>query len=228
MTKLSLLLALASCGDNLKAPDARTHDGNGSNMQPAVPALGAQMDRMGRPAVNTALNHAFDGTAAAGTAKDAYNQDGSPGGWTAANEAAFKTSLAFVDALDGTCGNQALYNGMPAGQVGSATVDSYKALADVLANDQLFLDTTINAADIPVTHMNYLAVEFNYVTAGSIPLVTCGGRAPTNDVMDASYTALAVGITGFNAAMGFDPAVKDGVGPHADENNDTFPFLGSP
>jgi hypothetical protein len=222
---MATLFALGACGDNLKAPDARTHDSGGSNAHP-VPALGTQMDRLGRPAINTALNHGFDKTTAAGTAKDAYNADGSPGGWGAANIAAFKTSLGIIDALDGTCGNQALYNGVPSGG-GAATADSYTTLATVLANDQLFVDTTLNACEIPTSHANYLAVELNYILPTVVPLITCGGRAPTNDVIDATYTAAAVGITGFSMTD-FTAAVKDNVGPHADVSNDTFPFLGAP
>src|SRR6185369_12071168 len=43
---------------------------------PPPPVIGAQIDRFGRPVVNTALNHAFDpDETAAGLAKDAYNQD---------------------------------------------------------------------------------------------------------------------------------------------------------
>ena len=62
---------------------APRHDtGSGSGGFPAAPALGAQIDRLGRPAINTVLNHGFDGSASsAGAAKDAYNADGSPGGW---------------------------------------------------------------------------------------------------------------------------------------------------
>src|SRR5438045_6193332 len=51
-------------------PDGAT-DGGGP---PAPPALGAQIDRMGRPAINTALNNTFNADAASkGKAKDAYN-----------------------------------------------------------------------------------------------------------------------------------------------------------
>ncbi len=105
-----LLLAATACGDNKEAPDARVRgdsSGSGSGGFPAAPALGTQIDRIGRPAVNTLLNHGFDPTAAAGSAKDAYNADtGSGSGWVAAWRGAFATSLGVVDALDtGFCGN---------------------------------------------------------------------------------------------------------------------------
>src|SRR5450755_4510936 len=53
--------------------------GDGGNNFPAMPALKTtQVDRMGRPAINTALNHVFDPTTnadggAGAVAKDAYN-----------------------------------------------------------------------------------------------------------------------------------------------------------
>jgi hypothetical protein len=243
--------SFAACGDNLKLPadghmvdSAPTPDGFCSNC-PAVPTLGAQIDRMGRPAVNTALNHGFDKTSAAGPAKTAYNQDGAVGMWPTTYRAAFMVNLGIIDVLDtgltcmnGTCmpettptisdgcGNQVLYNGQPYGG-GTAAAASYSTLATILADDQLYLDTSKKVCDIPNSHQNYLAVEFNVVTG--IPNQVCGGRAPTNDVIDTSYSVLAVGINGFNATDGmFTAAVQDGAGPHADVSITDFPFLGPP
>jgi hypothetical protein len=103
-------------------------------------------------------------------------------------------------------------------------------LASVLANDQLYIDTTKMSADVASSHANYLAVEFNVVTQGSVANSTCGGRAPTNAVIATSYTALAIGVAGFKTTDGsFKPAFGDGVaGPHNDVSNDNFPFLGTP
>lgn len=257
MKTLMTLIAVAAiatigCGDNQKALDASVHkdsstgDGSCSNC-PAVPALGPQMDRLGRPAINTVLNHGFDKTGAAGPAKDAYNQDRGTGGWPAAYTPQFMINLGIIDALDvgvtctdGTCaaeavptpgdrcGNQVLYNGMPGGQIGMATASSYMTLGGILADDQLYLDTTQTSADVASSHANYLAVEFNVVTG--LPNTTCGGRAPTNGVIATSYTALAIGITGFKASDGsFTPFFGDAspqMQPHADVSNTTFPFLG--
>jgi hypothetical protein len=249
-TLLTLLAiaAIASCGDNNKLAADASHDtapnpdAYCSNC-PAVPTLGPQIDRLGRPAINTALNHGFDPTAAAGSAKEAYNEDSSPASWQASYAPAFMVNLPLIDVLDtgltcsnGTCslnaastpgdgcGNQVLYNG---GQGGPAMATSYLGLAGILADDQLYLDTSQTVCDIPTTHQNYLAVEFNVVT--TIPNQVCGGRAPTNDVIDTSYSVMAIGIDGFNGTNSmFTPAVGDGVGPHADVSNDTFPFLGAP
>lgn len=253
MTRLSIILltvltsvAAINCGDNLKVSDGGTgSDGSGSGSSfPKAPALGLQIDRLGRPAINTVLTHGFDGSAAtAGPAKDAYNQDGSPGGWQAAYTAEFMKNLAILDALDtglmcvsggcnpmptqNGCGNQVEYNASISGG-GTPGPTSYQMLAGLLADDEMFLDTTKGACETTVTpanHQNYLAVEFNALTG--LPN-TCGGRAPTNDVIDTSYSALAVGMAGFNPATSNTPAFGDNVGPHADVSNDTFPFLGAP
>src|SRR5690242_1665230 len=95
-TLLSILsvAAIASCGDNIKLTVDATHDTPVSQDAfcsncPAVPTLGPQIDRMGRPAVNTALNHGFDPTAAAGAAKKAYNEDEGVGTWPATYAPAF-------------------------------------------------------------------------------------------------------------------------------------------
>lgn len=247
MNKLSFflvaLLAVA-CGDNIKpgTTDGNTGPGDGSGGGfPAAPTLGVQVDRMARPAINTVLNHGFDPTAAAGTAKDAYNQDGSPGGWQAAYAPQFAGNLAVLDTLDtgltcvmgactnnaaatngDGCGNQVEYNGQIGGG-GTPAADSYITLAGLLANDELYLDTSKTMCDIPTNHQNYLAVEFNVLTSAGG--VTCGGREPHNDVIDTSYAALAIGLNGFNNQ--FTPAFGDGVGPHTDLTT-TFPYLGPP
>ena len=88
-------------------PDVNKTDANDSGGNPAPPALNMQVDRMGRPAINTALNHTFDTTAAAGTAKDAYNADKNITGWQAAYTAQFAANLGIFDALDNVCGNSA-------------------------------------------------------------------------------------------------------------------------
>jgi hypothetical protein len=253
MTKLSIILfatlAAASCGDNLKVSDGGMHGsdgGSGSGGFPAAPALGPQIDRMARPAINTVLTHGFDKTAAAGTAKDAYNVDGSPGGWTM-YVPEFAKNLAILDALDtgltcvnGTCstnatatpgdgcGDQVEYNGTLTGG-GTPMAMSYFGLAGVLSDDELYLDTNKGVSDLgevgAAAGQNYLAVEFNVLSG--VNNASCGGRAPTNDVIDTSYSALAVGLAGFNNQT-FHTAFGDGASAHADVSNSTFPFLGAP
>jgi hypothetical protein len=255
MNKKHILFALAAvaviplvnCGDNASSPDARTKkDGNGSGSNfPPAPALGAQIDRMGRPAINTALNHAFDPDptmASKGAAKDAYNQDTSIATWAATyvpGRDNFAYNLGLIDAVDGGlncldgacssavgsggCGNQVLYNGVLTGG-GTAAADSYTTLAAILADDELYVDTTKGTCGL------YLAVEFGF--ASSLGNQTCGGRAPSYDVMGVSYTALGIGLTGFKTSDGsFTPFVSSGVTGvsfHTDTSDAAFPFLGAP
>jgi hypothetical protein len=248
-------IALISCGDNKQVPDATEKDGPApdafcSNC-PAAPTVGMQIDRIGRPAVNTVLVRGFDPTAAAQTAKVAYNENGNKTTWFApANIGEFAKNLALIDVLDSGvcgngkceqgetnancgaagqdcptanqvgagngCGNQALYNG---GAGGNPNAMSYVALASILADDELFLDTSRMQCGL------YLAVEFGVVTGGGNS--TCGGRAPQYDVVDFSYSMLAMGVGGFTTDGTFTPKVSDGVGPHTDYLAD-FPYLGAP
>ncbi len=239
LSTLLTVAAFAGCGDNIKpnnGGDAGSNHGSNDGGIPAVPQLGTQIDRMARPAINTALNHGFDGSAAtAGAAKDAYNAAGSPGLWSQyATE--FAKNLAILDALDtgiplpggatGGCGNQVLYNGNVSGG-GTAAAGSYVPLATILADDELYLDTSIGLSNIAASNANYLSVELEVASAGAIIHTTCGGRAPSNDVMAASYTALAIGVGGFSTDGKFTPVLSDGATVHTDLTAD-FPFLGAP
>jgi hypothetical protein len=246
-------LPLLSCGDNKKALDAalpRDAPVDAANVFPTPPTLGAEIDRMGRPAINTALNHAFDPTAAAGSAKDAYNQDGGgPAAWTSngAYLSSFVQSLAILDALDqglngasavgAACGNQVLYDattatagphacfttpGNPATFTGTSC--SYAASALFASDDELYVETSKSTCNL------YLAVELDteVLRLGAVAQ-TCGGRAPSYDVIDYSYSALAAFPSGFTTVGGaLVPQIGDNVGMHSDTSDTTFPFLGTP
>lgn len=247
-------LALVACGDNKSRPDAATRrdgpppDAICSNC-PAAPAIGTtQLDRMGRPAINTALNKAFNDespTSTAGNAaKDAYNADGTKTAWPATYAAELAANVAILDVLDGGldgnglcefgetaathagdcpgvgqvgtgtgCGNSAAYNA-----AGTTPAMGYGALAGILADDRLYLDTSKTTCGL------YLAVEFSVVT--SVANATCGGRAPAYDVIDFTYSVVAAGTAGFTQPN-FVPKIGDGVGPHADLLT-AFPYLGAP
>ncbi|MBV8761484.1 MAG: hypothetical protein JO257_29575 [Deltaproteobacteria bacterium] len=244
-------LSLTACGDNLKGPaDSHTGDtgsGSGSGF-PAAPTLGTQIDRMGRPAINTALNHTFDPNAgSAGSAKDAYNHDESVGTWVATWRGVFAPNLAIFDALDtGICGN-GLCETVAAETNANCPVDcpttgaintqdgcgnqafhdpnlmmfGYVPLATVLADDELYLETSkSNCA-------GYLAVEFYTQVLGLAVSNSCGGRAPSYDVIDTTYTLAAIGVKGFNPNT-FAPAFGDTVDAHTDISDTAFPFLGAP
>lgn len=259
MNKLNLLaltsLTLIACGDNKSRPDAASRrdsapaDAYCSNC-PAAPTIGTtQIDRMGRPAINTALNKAFtDETPTTGpgvTAKDAYNADANKSAWPATYAGEFAQNLGILDVLDGGrtdnglcevgetqalnptecpndvtgtapmgCGNQVGIN--PAG---TTLAMRYGTLAGLLADDRLYLDTSKTACGL------YLAVEFGVVTTSGN--TTCGGRAPAYDVIDFTYSALAMGIRGFSTDGNFTPKLGDGVPAHTDLLT-AFPYLGPP
>lgn len=249
MKMLAIALLVAACGDNKEVPDAKVNDGAPGDAYcsdcPAAPALGTQIDRLGRATANTVLNHGFDGTAAAGPAKDAYNADGTASGWVTANTGEFMKNMAVLDSLDtgmcgnglceinengttcaadctaaGTittgCGNQPLYNGGVGTTPGPT---SYQALASVLAADELYLDTSRSQCGL------YLAVEFGAITGGGN--TTCGGRMPQYDVIDFSLTVLTMGIAGFSTDGTFTPELGDGTPKHTDYLA-AFPYLGEP
>jgi hypothetical protein len=170
------------------------------------PALGAQIDRIGRPAINTAISDPFDSDATAhGAKQDVYNVATPATGSTF--EAQFEANLAILDGLDMNCGNQF------AADKTKTDATRYKALADVLVDDQLYVDTSSG------TCTTYLGVEAN--ATGIIANTDCGGRTLTEDVVDESYSLLALGATS---------GVTDGVA--ADDTvsaqTPTFPFLAPP
>jgi hypothetical protein len=252
------VVAMIGCGDNKTVPDARIPDSSPPDAYcsncPAAPTLGMQIDRMGRAAVNTALNHAFDNTTAAQPAKVAYNEMSAKTDWlSAANVSEFMRNLAMVDALDsGVCGNgicehleddtncpRSAGGDCDSGQTGGALVNgcgnqvmytpdsqgmptatSYQPLGLLLAEDELYLDTS------KMTCTFYLGVEFGVVTGGGNS--TCGGRAPSYDVVDFSFSVLAMGLAGFDVPNGFVPRVQDGATKHSDASDTDFPFLGAP
>ena len=217
---LALGLFVVGCGDNKSSPDAggardaRTPDALCSNC-PAAPVIGTtQIDRMGRPAINTALNNTFNtNTTAANTAKDAYNANTDRSTWQSF-VAEFSANLAVYDSLDGMCGNSVGYNSQ-----GSNNEGAYGNAAGLLTDDRLYLDTSRGECSF------YLAVEFGVVTGGGN--TTCGGRAPEYDVIDFSYSALVAGVFGFSQDGTFTPAIQDGADAH-DDLLETFPYLGPP
>jgi hypothetical protein len=134
------------------------------------PALKTQIDRVGRPVINTALNHGFDSNAAAaGAAKDTYNADKNIAGWAATYGAEFERNLAILDGLDNVCGNQVAYS------------NGYAALAGVTADDRLYVDTSKSTCSL------YLGVELN--ATGLQSNTDCGGRKLDYDVIDSTFTA---------------------------------------
>ena len=185
---------------------------------------------MGRPAINTVLNSLLETDAMKKRAKrDAYNHAIDPNAWLTTPldptafpiprvQTEFAAYIGVLDALDtghpdispNGCGNVPLYTSPP-----SST--SNDKLAEILADDQLYIDSSRTQCD------RYLAVELN--AALGTPYMSCGGRALTHDVIDSSYSLLFAGAMGFTASN--NPRIGDGVAAHADVTT-TFPFLGAP
>lgn len=230
ITALTLLLAFTGCGDDDGTtppadsgtdtgmttpdsgpdpePDAGTDAGPVEPMPLGAdnpPALGAQIDRMGRPAINTALNNPFNGDATArNAAKDAYNSDDTPSAWSATWSDDFQISLAILDSLDTVCGNQLGADGVAG--------DRYAFLAGVLADDQLYVNTASGTCG---TYLGHEAEVLEIVEDGG-----CGGRTPNDDVIARSYSVLAAG-----ALSGVDDTITE---DDAEHDASTFPFLAAP
>jgi len=186
----------SSTSSSSGAPDAGTKP----------PALGAQIDRFGRPAINTAVNKTFEADAAThDLAQDEYNQNGNKATWSKyVKEIA--GNLAIYDALDTTCGNQAF-----ASKDASAdNVGKYGTLAGVLADDRQWLNTAGTTSAV------YLAVELN--ATGAIVNTDQGGRKLSYDVIDTTYNVVGSTIV--------DPKLSDGVTAVAGKTaGTTFPYL---
>jgi hypothetical protein len=170
-----------------------------------------QIDRMGRPGVNTALTNPFfresvpSEVAHHESVVDAYNADPDPSTWVKAFAPEIAGNLAILDSLDTVCGNQLLSGP-------SATPGRYDALAGVLADDQLYVNTSSGSCG------QYLAVEANYL---GIKNNDCGGRTPLEDTIDTTYSLLAEGrLSGVTDGI---PSDGDGTASLSQ-----FPFLDHP
>lgn len=176
---------------------------NNEDMAPAPPALGAQIDRMGRAGVNTAVTDPFNlNSTAKGANQDGYNAAAVPSQWAGQYATRFAGNLAVLDSLDTVCGNQLLAGPAP-------VAGRYGTLAAVLADDQIYVNSSSGTCNV------YLAVEANAV---GITNNDCGGRTPLVDTIDRTYSVLAAGALA---------GVTDGVERDADGAHSTtgFPFL---
>ncbi|MBT8469332.1 MAG: DUF4331 family protein [Myxococcales bacterium] len=176
-------------------------------------AVTEQIDRIGRPAINTALTQTFSSDSTAKSArKDEYNAADDLASWPVFIPD-FASALAILDSLDtdstvpAGCGTQ-LAIGEPTGPGGETR---YDGLAGVLADDQLYVDSSSNLC------VAYLGVEAEAL--GIVEEGGCGGRTPQYDVIDDSYSVLAAGTLA---------GVGDGVDANAEGFLAGFPFLAEP
>jgi hypothetical protein len=213
----------------------------GSGDFPEPPEPGAQIDRMGRPAINTALVGAFvqydDKGApipavpeARAALQDDYNADTTEADWADTYGPLFAGNLAVLDALDtgldpdGPGGDPPLTNGEACinqgGSAGSlASPANYGTLALVLPNDKVFVSVAGQncSANAPASPLEgYLGVELAVLGNAN---TGCGGRRPVDDVIKVTYSLLAIG-----APLGFD----DGIDPRPGQHPETFPYMADP
>ncbi len=176
--------------------------GSGGVADPSAPTLGAQIDRMGRPAINTALNDTLGKSEAdKNTAHDAWNGEADTSNWSGFG-GAVSASLGFLDSLDTVCGNQAA-------SCMDTTAGCYATLGTVLANDVLVLNT---AGTDPA---GYLGAELEFIGA-SAENVAKGGRTLSGDVVNSTYGVVA----------GLDPpSFSDGVDAPDKAPSADWPFL---
>jgi hypothetical protein len=170
---------------------------------PARPALGAPIDRVGRPLTGNALIGLFDPDDVSDRRKEAYNR-AAPADWPQFTPDV-ERSLALYDGFDGTCGNQwlAARTAPPAAR--------YRSLARLLVDDRLWIDSRSTVCT------TFLALE---LAEPGAPSQGCGGRAPELDAVDVFRSLLASG----------QPAgLEDGVA-HDDRvlSATEFPFLAAP
>jgi hypothetical protein len=224
-------IALGGCSG---PSEAVHHDGGNLDGAPlpTPPALGAQLDRMGRPLIGTALIGVFAPAQDQAAMRDAYNRAPDPAAWPTAMiatgmtiEAQMEVNLAAFDAFDtglsvlgAGCGNAVRYSSPP-------STLSYRVAADLFADDELYVDTGIGSCTL------YMALEMQYATtgAGTKGHTTCGGRMPSHDVVDITYSMLAAGRSGVDPSTNDGaPTLHDGVIAHTDIKESVFPFLGPP
>jgi len=218
----ALTFVLVACGDDdssaTNKPDsgasssgassgASSSSGDAEVPNPPAPILGTQVDRMGRPAINTAANNPFNFDPTTRTAaKDGYNANKDPSTWVTQYKAEIARNLAIYDALDTSvtpgdgCGNNLLF-----ASSGTDNITSYGALAGVLADDRLYLNTGSTTCE------KYLAVETS--AAGD-----CGGRTLKYDVINGTYGAVS-GKSDLGDSIDRDSTKTDGP---------AFPYLVAP
>jgi hypothetical protein len=203
---ISATALLAACGTDAPTSDSTPTPDKPVDQTitiPHRPAIGVQIDRIGRPAISTALNNTFNSDKTAkDAAKDAYAKAGMSEWMSFMDD--FMVSLAILDSLDTVCGNQL---------IADAATDRYAALAGVLVDDQLYVNSASGECG------TYLGLEAEVVGAVPAGAGGCGGRTPADDVIERSYSVLAAG-----ALAGID----DGITADDGEQTKAFPFLGAP
>jgi hypothetical protein len=213
---LCLVMVVGCSDDDTNNGDAGSTDLSANVDQhsgafPTPPTIGAQIDRMGRAGINTALTDPFfDETSTTATAmhhakQDQYNQASDPTMWLQFSSE-ITASLGVFDALDDVCGNQLAF--------GALNMPAYTTLTTVLTNDELAVFSGTASCT------NYLAVEA--ATLGGSTPTDCGGRTPLENTVDVTFGVLA--------AFPPPPGITNGITSDATPGISTtaFPYLAPP
>lgn len=164
-----------------------------------------QIDRAGRPLTGNALLGTLDTEEASNRMKEDYNAATPADGPRFAPEIA--KNIGLYDGFDGLCGNQLL-----AGPTASG--DRYLAMARLLADDRLWIDSR------RTTCTQLFAVELAALAGRSALAGDCGGRTP-------NYPAVTVYRSLLSDAT--SDSVGDGVArDEQDHSPSRFPFLAAP
>jgi hypothetical protein len=210
---ISVDLDLVSSGGKLLAVWGAVHKspstGSASTKSPknlAIPELGEQIERVGRPLTKNALIGLLMPNDVSDKRKEEYNR-AAPARWSQFTTD-LERSLGLYDGFDGKCGN---------GWLADRKIQSskrYHQLAKILSDDRLW----INSASRVCTQ--FLAVEFSAFGTPWGAKDDCGGRTPNYDAIDVLRSLWA------NGAM---TGIDDGV-DHDDHVHSTteFPFLAVP
>lgn len=199
-----------SSTDGAMATDAPTSTGTDAGVDAPAPLPTGQIDRMGRPAINTVLNLNDNAN------KDKYNQAATFQDWTANHDfdQNFEKNLETVDVLAGD--QQDWPWGADAGADGGVGVHP---LRDPLKLDILIVDTNKECTQANnFCEGGYLELEAQFLLGGPAHQ-TCGGRTPAEDIIDKSLTLL---ITKGRAT------ISDGVNAATKPPTHAFPYLADP
>jgi len=177
-----------------------------------------QIDVMGRAAINTALINTFADDASRNLSENEYNRTNN------SDRSYFKdimaSQLAIYDSLAGECGDNPLTNRASANPTDGLAVGEgrYDFIASVFADDQIYVNSLTTGSEGGQCSQ-YLAAELGVVGIEGLG-DDCGGRTPLYDVIQTTYSAVAVGsVTGVD-----DGIISDNVS----HSTTVFPFLASP
>lgn len=157
-----------------------------------------RIDRLGRPEISNVTLVARDNDA---DIRDQYNAErpfAVPADHAGSYRERAAKNLAFFDQIDGHT---------------DWTDANRRVLADVLVNDFLVVDIS-RPCDQPA----YLEIERSIIA--HTPYQSCGGRKPSDDIMDTLYTLYSGGLNG--------KLIRDGVDHAGRAPLNEFPWLAAP